>query len=63
MKATDLLRNVQGYKLIKVKRNFAGSYAIEYCGVVSRQFNSGTMKYFINKSDSEFIELSKNILI
>lgn len=55
------LREVDGYKLEKVKRNFEGSYAFVKDGKKSEcQFNTGTVKKVLMKmSDKEFIEFAK----
>lgn len=58
-----ILRDVQGYRVEKVKRNVEGSYAITYNGKKSlTQYNAGTLKKALLKmSDEEFVEYAKTL--
>lgn len=59
-----ILREAQGYKLEKVKRNFEGSYAITKDGKKSKcQYNTGTVKKVLMKmTDDEFVQFAKTCM-
>lgn len=58
-----VLRNEEGYKIEKVKRDFSGSYAITYNGQKSEiQYNGETVKkVFLKMSKREFVDYAKSI--
>lgn len=61
--SSNVLRDEQGYKIEKVKRDVSGSYAITYFGKKSNcQYNAETVKYFLKMSASEFIEYAKTVI-
>lgn len=58
----NVIRDEQGYKIEKVKRDVSGSYAITYLGKKSQwQYNAGTVKHLMKMSASEFIKYAKTL--